>query len=393
MNIALINVVGVEGSTGKIVSKLVTKYMLKGHNCRIFHGRGKRLNDGIHIKHGSKIDTVLHYGMMKFTDKEGFYSTFYTKRILKDLVEFDPERIIIVNLHGHWLNIPLFLTEISKLDAQISWIMADEFPFTARCMYTNGCEKYKLGCEGCIRYKNIPEQYRIKQEYYEKIIFKTVFSSCKFIVDNAKKSTLLKNAKFDIKNPGIDVDYYYPVETMNLKEKLRINEEKIILLNVAPYSNKRKGVEYFLHAAKYLEKDDRFVFINVGYDGNKKLLPSNFIAIHYVSNQEELREYYSMADIYVCTSIQDALPNACVEAMSCGTPLIAFNISGMPYVAEYPTMELVDSISPEHLAEKIQKVQKKTEEISNNTRAVAVNNYALSNFADSILQDFTVVKN
>ena len=388
MNIALINVVGIEGSTGKIVSKLAANYISKGHNCKVFHGRGERLKDGIHVKHGTKLDTILHYGMARITDKEGFYSTYFTKKILKDLYEFNPERIIISNLHGHWLNIPLFINGIVKTDAKISWLMADEFPFTARCEYTQGCERYRCNCIGCTRYKNITEQYRAKQDYYEKILPRTVFSSVKFIVDSARASSLLNQAKFDIKNTGIDVDFYHPVDAASLRKRLGISDDEIVLLDVAPYSNKRKGVGYFLNVARMLEKDRRFRFVNVGYDGDGKALPSNYIAIPYVSNQEELREYYSAADAYVCTSTQDALPNACVEAMSCGTPLIAFNVSGMPYMADYPTLKLVSEISADQLAVQIKQSKKKSKAIENSTRAVAIDRYAFTHFADAILQDF-----
>ena len=107
-----------------------------------------------------------------------------------------------------------------------------------------------------------------------------------------------------------------------------------------------------------------------------------------MSNQEELREYYSVADVYVCTSTQDAFPNACVEAMSCGTPLIAFNVSGMPYMADYPTLKLVSEISADQLAVQIKQSEKKTKEIENITRAVAVGRYAFKHVADAILQDF-----
>ncbi len=388
MNIALINVVGCESSTGKIVSKLARVYKEEGHVCKIFHGRGKRLNDGLHIKHGNILDNIFHYLLSRITDKEGHYSTLFTILLIKDLIKFQPKRIIISNLHGHWLNIPLFLTKISEMDVCVSWLMADEYPYTARCTYTEGCEGFKSKCLICKKFKNIKYQYFVKEKYYEALIPKTVFSSVKYIVDNAKESTLLRNAKFDIKNTGIDTDYYCPVDATVLKKRLSIDNEKIILLDVAAYSDKRKGVSFFLEAARILEKDNRFVFINVGYNGIIRNLPSNFIPIPYVSNQDELRTYYSMADAYVCTSTQDALPNACVEAISCGTPLIAFNISGMPYIAEYPVLNLIDEISTNELVKEIQKMNKKNSEISKKTRAVAVERYSFSKFADSILKDF-----
>ena len=388
MNIALVNVVGEEGSTGKLVKNHAAFFTSKGHICKIFHGRGARIDDGLFVKHGCRMDTVVHYGLAKLTGKEGYYSTLFTKRILKDLKDFAPQWIITLNLHGHWLNIPLFLTEISKMDSYISIHMPDEFPYTARCEYTNGCDRFMNQCIGCERYKNIAKQYRDKKACYEKILPKACFTSAEYIVSKARQSSLLKDAKFNIINPGIDVDYYHPVDADRIKKELNISNDKIVLLDVAPYSNKRKGVELFLQAAKKLEGNDKYVFVNVGFDGDNGIIPSNYVAIPYVSDQEKLREIYSMADCFMCTSMQDALPNACAEAMSCGTPIIAFNVSGMPFLADYPVLKLINDISVDKLVEAIINIEKKDSELSRKSRDQAVERYAFSKNEKKTLNEY-----
>lgn len=388
MNIALVNVVGEEGSTGKIVTKLAAYFASKGHICKIFHGRGARIDNDLFVKHGCKLDTVFHYGLSRITGKEGYYSTLFTKRILKDIRCFSPQWIITLNLHGHWLNIPLFLTAISQMDAYVTISMPDEFTFTARCEYTNDCNKYMNHCIGCDRYKNATKQYKVKKECYEKLLSKACFTSVEYIVSKARKSSLLEGARFNIINTGIDVDFYHPVDVNEIKKEFNIAEDKIILLNVAPYSNKRKGVELFLQAAKKLENNDKYVFVNVGFDGDKSIVPGNYIAIPYVRNQEKLREIYSMADCFVCTSLQDALPNACVEAMSCGTPIVAFNVSGMPFLAEYPVLKLVNDVNVDKLVEAVMSIKKKDTALSNESRNQAVEKYAFSRSAEKQLKEY-----
>ena len=388
MNIALVNVVGEEGSTGKIVRKLASYFASKGHTCKIFHGRGTRIDDGLFVKHGCKIDTVIHYGLSRLTGKEGYYSTVFTKRILSELQIFAPQWIITLNLHGHWLNIPMFLTGIAQMDAYVTVSMPDEFSFTARCEYTNECDKYMNKCIGCDRYKNVDEQYRVKKTCYEKLIPKACFTSVEFIVNKARKSSLLEGARFNIVNTGIDTDFYHPVEADVIKKELNISEDKIVLLDVAPYSNKRKGVELFLQAAKELEGNEKYIFVNIGFDGDKSIVPSNYVAIPYVSNQEKLREIYSMADCFVCTSMQDALPNACAEAMSCGTPIMAFNVSGMPFLGEYPVLKLVNEVGVDELVEAVKSIDKKDSVLSRESRDQAVERYAFSKSAEKTLNEY-----
>ena len=61
-------------------------------------------------------------------------------------------------------------------------------------------------------------------------------------------------------------------------------------------------------------------------------MPTYFIG--KISSEEELAMVYSAADIFIAPSIEDNLPNTVVESMSCGTPVAAFNIGGMPDMIE-----------------------------------------------------------
>jgi glycosyltransferase involved in cell wall biosynthesis len=47
-------------------------------------------------------------------------------------------------------------------------------------------------------------------------------------------------------------------------------------------------------------------------------------------DQEELADAYSAADVLVTPSLQENLANVMLEGLSCGTPVVAFDIGGMP---------------------------------------------------------------
>jgi glycosyltransferase involved in cell wall biosynthesis len=44
---------------------------------------------------------------------------------------------------------------------------------------------------------------------------------------------------------------------------------------------------------------------------------------------------YNAADVFVAPSLEDNLPNTVMESLSCGTPVVAFNIGGMPDMVEH----------------------------------------------------------
>lgn len=57
------------------------------------------------------------------------------------------------------------------------------------------------------------------------------------------------------------------------------------------------------------------------------------LPIHYLGTLRDdvsLSLAYSAADVFLAPSRQDNLPNTVIESLSCGTPVVAFDIGGMP---------------------------------------------------------------
>jgi glycosyltransferase involved in cell wall biosynthesis len=53
----------------------------------------------------------------------------------------------------------------------------------------------------------------------------------------------------------------------------------------------------------------------------------------YVSSPD-LPAYYSLIDVFVYPSLRDGMPNALLEAMACGKPVVATPVGGIPEVKE-----------------------------------------------------------
>ena len=73
-----------------------------------------------------------------------------------------------------------------------------------------------------------------------------------------------------------------------------------------------------------------------------------------INNDEILKLYYSASDLFVLPSRKDNLPGTGIESHACGTPVVAFNVGGLPdIIDDKKTGSLAEPFEPESLAQEI----------------------------------------
>ena len=86
-------------------------------------------------------------------------------------------------------------------------------------------------------------------------------------------------------------------------------------------------------ALKYLEQQgygEDFELVVFGAEASELGMDVN-VPIHYVGyvgNTQELASLYNLADVMVVPSLTENLSCAIMESLSCGTPVVAFDIGG-----------------------------------------------------------------
>ena len=130
-------------------------------------------------------------------------------------------------------------------------------------------------------------------------------------------------------NNGINLDVFrIRSVSINLKEKLKIGEKKIIL-GVASMWDERKGLRDFIKLSSLISSN--FVIVLIGLSKSQiGKLPLNTIGIERTEDVHELAEYYNVADVFVNPTYLDNFPTTNLEAMACGTPVITYNTGGSP---------------------------------------------------------------
>ena len=386
MNIAIINVLGKTKSTGKIAYGLHDYLKQCGHKSIVYYGRNDEGDDGREsdvVRISSDFDNFVHAGCARLFGNQGEYSIFATKKLLRLLDVQKPDAVYLLNLHGYYLNFSMLFKYLKERNIKAIYMMLDEYPFLGKCAFAQGCEHYRIGCGNCPKVREYPASLILDRSH--RLIRKkraayagldVVFVGVQYTVDQAKQSYLLKDAHFTVIDEAVDLrKIYYPRETQELRERLGIPAENIIVVTVAPFSDPRKGGKYFLEAARRLASRRDITFVHVGFDGETALCPKNYIAIPYVLDQNELAAYYSLGDLFVCTSLAETVANTCLEALSCGTPILAFNVAGMPDCADAEHGTFVPAEDSIALTETIGRVRKKSAETAASCRAYAESRY------------------
>lgn len=381
-NIAIINTCDF-GSTGKIAKGLYTYLTEHSYNTYFYYGRGEISSDSHQMRIDTPLEVKFHALKTRLTGYQGSGSKRATKKLVENLSSQKIDTVFCINLHGYYLNEKMFWDYIAEKQIKVVYLMADEYAYLGKCTNVVNCTKYTYGCTGCPAVSRYPkswfrdrasEIYEMKKQAYNEAN-NIVFIGPRYVVNNAKASKMMEHKNVVALDETIDVELFSPKNANGLRNELQISKEKIIIVCIAPSNNPSKGSRYFVELAELFENDDRYIFIHVAYVGNKENLPSNLIVEGYVRDQNRLAEYYSLADLFVFPSLVDTMPNACLESLACGTPILCFDISGMPFVADDTTGKFVEAGSIKELQDVIINTEKKSQETIDTCRTYALGRY------------------
>ena len=115
---------------------------------------------------------------------------------------------------------------------------------------------------------------------------------------------------------------------MDRNSKYKIPLRRKILLGVASIWEKRKGLDFFIELSNCISED--YIIVLVGLNKwQMYTMPQNIIGIGRTENREELSVLYSAAHIFINPSMEESFSLVTVEAMACGTPVIALDTSAV----------------------------------------------------------------
>lgn len=279
-------------------------------------------------------------------------------------------------VHLHWISdfvdFPTFFKQVKK---PIVWTIHDENPGLGGFHYLS----HKKGAS---------EEMLKLDKKYENIKRKALASGNRphlvaissHMKDFFGKSSILKDCPVTLIHNGVDCEVFHSLPKDDCRRKLGIpSDKKVFLFSSYQIEDKRKGLHVLIPALEALH-DNSIMLVCLG---NYKAVPqAENIQVRcegLVKGNVLLSEYYSAADYFVLSSFQEAFAQTPLEALACGTPVVAFPCSGIPDLITPKIGVMSESFTEESLVEAIKKAMN-TEYYHDEIR-----NYVVSRFSYDII--------
>lgn len=356
--IAIINTVSNYGSTGRIAEAIGEAARQAGHEVLLAHGtRYSRSSSLADITVTSRRDEYVHYVLHSLLlGQSGHGSRDATKEFLRNLDAWGPDLIHIHNLHGYYINYPLLLEYIICKKLPVIWTLHDCWPLTGHCTHFegSGCMKWMSGCHACALRAAYPRSlwrdtsrsaFELKRKLITMIPDLTFVAPSQWMAGIAGRSPMAVHADVKVIYNGVDTDIFTPQPPSG-------NRGKIQILGVANGFTAAKGVGDFLRLSEYLGPSYEVRLTGVD-TAVRRRLPREIITEPRTDSMEHLAQIYSDADIFVNPTYADTLGCTSIEALACGTPVVAYNTGGVAEVVTPDTGIIVKRGDVGALAEAI----------------------------------------
>jgi glycosyltransferase involved in cell wall biosynthesis len=269
--------------------------------------------------------------------QDAFWTVGWVPRRLAPIIDdLKPDLV-----HLHWTGAGFLPVDVLRtLPYPLVWTLRDMWAFTGGCHYTAGCRRYQTGCGRCPQLRSdISDDlshavWQNKRGNWDGLDLWLVPIS-NWLADCARRSPLFSTTPIKVIPNGVDGHRFYPVPRDEARAAWDLEPDKRYILfgALGAVHDERKGFHALIEALHELEKHDcakDAELIVFGDDAPQNDFPARLPVrfVGHISDDERLAQLYAAADVTVVPSLQEAFGKTLIEAMACGTPVVAFRNGG-----------------------------------------------------------------
>ncbi len=259
---------------------------------------------------------------------------------LLELTNERPDIIHFHNLHGGYFD----LRALPQLSQQVPVILTlhDAWLLSGHCAHSFDCNRWKTGCGNCpylsiypaIRRDATAYNWQRKADIYRNSRLYVV-TPCKWIMDKVNQSMMKPGivASKVIPN-GVDLKVFHPANKIEARAGIGLPTDAKILLFAANGIRKNIWKDYKTLQSvleKIAKTGTKVLCVALGEKAPpERICDVEIKFVPYQQDPNKVARYYQAADLYVHPARAETFPNTVLEALACGTPVVASAVGGIP---------------------------------------------------------------
>ncbi len=253
------------------------------------------------------------------------------------LAQLPPCDVINIHVMFRFVDYCTFFTAVPRHTPVVRTLHDMNF-FTGGCHYDAGCGKYTERCGACPQLGSRKERDLSRQIWQRKhAALSTVelrrlhiVAPSRWLADEAKRSTLLRNFPITVIPNGTDTGVFRPRDRSTAREVLGVPQDASVVLFVAqPITRPTKGFALLAQGLNELRGPTNLLLLSAGSGMPPGMVHIPHIHLGHIGSTRLLSLVYSAADIFVIPSLQEAHGQTVLEAMACGIPVVGFAVGGI----------------------------------------------------------------
>jgi glycosyltransferase involved in cell wall biosynthesis len=237
----------------------------------------------------------------------------------------------VINLHwvSSFIDFSKFFSD--KNIKPVVWTLHDMNPFTGGCHYSENCECFKVDCMDCPQLSNKYKNYN-HQNWEKKsksnLSNLSIITPSQWLSNQSMQSSLFGKQQHSVIKNAIDCHVFKIYEKAFCKKLFNIPlSNKVIMFIAQKASFRIKGISYLLEIINDFKENVTIVVVG---QLENSLEYKNVISLGTIQDEQLLALVYNAANVMVLPSLADNSPNVIIESLSCGTPVVAFEVGGIP---------------------------------------------------------------